>query len=116
MKQAVLLLTNRSDYYVLDSIKKILSTRNEHTDVFVLYHMTESEIPDNLKPYEDIIYPFTSNLLYSMGYIPLGDSMGYGNTHFPLLDFFLHNPLYDYYWLIEDEKDIRLYSICVRSC
>ena len=103
MKQAVLLLTNRSDYYVLDSIKKILSTRNEHTDVFVLYHMTESEIPDNLKPYEDIIYPFTSNLLYSMGYIPLGDSMGYGNTHFPLLDFFLHNPLYDYYWLIEDD-------------
>lgn len=103
MKQAILLLTNRSDYYVVNSIEKILSARNEHTDVYVLYHQNGSEIPDNLKPYEEKIYPFTSDLLYSMGYMPLGDSIAYGNTHFPLLDFFLHNPSYDYYWLIEDD-------------
>lgn len=103
MKQVVLLMTNKSDLCVVDKIQQLLLCINPSTDFFLLYNTSQELLPSTLQPYAEIVFCFSSDILYSMGYMPLGDSLIPGSCHFPLLKFYLTHPEYDYYWLIEDD-------------
>lgn len=103
MKQVILLMTNRCDFSVVDKIQQLLMCVNSSTDFFVLYNTSKDSLPSLLQPYEEKIFCYSSDVLYTMGYMPLGDSLVPGSCHFPLLKFFLTHPEYDYYWTTEDD-------------
>lgn len=103
MKQVVLLMTNKGDYCIVDKIRDLLSCVNSSTDFFVLYNTTQDSLPSLLQPYAERIFCYSSAILYTMGYMPMGDSLVPGSCHFPLLKFFLAHPEYEYYWTIEDD-------------
>lgn len=96
-------MTNRHDLYTIDKIESLMSVINNYTEFYILYNATSNILPTALEPYKDHIFSFTSDILYTMGYQPLGDSLVYGNCHFPVLKFFLAHQEYDYYWTIEDD-------------
>ena len=103
MKQVILLMTNKSDYCVVDKIQQLMLCINPSTDFYVLYNTSQNTLPPLLQPYEERIFCYSSEILYTMGYMPLGDSLVPGSCHFPLLKFFLTHSEYDYYWTIEDD-------------
>ena len=103
MKQVILLMTNKSDYTVVEKIQQLLLNISSSTDFYILYNTSKTSLPSSLQPYAKRIFCFSSDILYTLGYTPLGDSLVSGNCHFPLLDFFLTYPEYDYYWTIEDD-------------
>jgi len=107
MKQAVLLMTNRSDLAVSARIEDLLAATNAETDFFILYNQSGDTIPPSLEKYRENIFSFSSDIIFEMGYLPLGDSLVMGNCHFPLLKFFLSHQSYDFYWTIEDDVSFR---------
>lgn len=102
MKQVVLLLTSRSDLSVMDNILQIMNDIGSSSDFYVLFN-TEASIPEALQPLSERVHCFSSDILYTMGYMPIGDSLVPGSCHFAILNFFLAHPDYDYYWKIEDD-------------
>lgn len=96
-------MTNRCDLRVVDKIQQLLMCVHSSTDFFVLYNTSKDSLPTLLQPYEERIFCYSSDILYTMGYMPLGDSLVPGSCHFPLLKFFLTHPEYDYYWTMEDD-------------
>lgn len=103
MKQVILFMTRRSDLSIVEKIQQLLSCVNSATDFYVLFNTSQDILPSSLKPYAEKIICFSSDILFSMGYMPLGDSLIPGSCHFPLLKFYLSHPDYNYYWLIEDD-------------
>lgn len=95
-------MTNRYDLYVIEQIQHLLEVKTSNIDVFVLFN-TDGKLPVQMKPFKKIVFPFTSEIIYEMGYMPLGDSLVMGNCHFPVLRFYLEHNNYDYYWVIEDD-------------
>lgn len=103
MRQVILLITNRSDISVLDKIHSLMSLSNESNDFFVLYNGTADSLPKTYANIKERFFCFSNDILYTMGYFPLGDSLALGNCHFPVLKFYLTHPDYDYYWILEDD-------------
>ena len=102
MKQAIFFLTNRIDNYVTRKISEFMELENENMDFFLLYHSQDGEIPQEFNFVKNV-FVFSSDLLYSMGYVPISDNIVIGNCHFPFLKCYLDNNIYDYFWLIEDD-------------
>ena len=102
MKEIVLYLTDRKNR-IADRMPLQDSTLCTLAQG-VLFHQRDtdygSEICDGL--YENV-YPFTSDILFDLGYKPIGDSLVPGNAHFPVLGFYLKHPEFDYYWVVEDD-------------
>jgi len=48
-------------------------------------------------------FPFTDDILLDLNYRPLKNNLIPGSCHFALLNFYLSNRNYDYYWYIEDD-------------
>lgn len=105
MRQAILFLTNHSDSVVVEGIRQLMQTASACQDVYILFNLDDEEhlIPKELLATGASVYTFSSSILYEMGYRPLGDSLVYGNCHFPALKFYKSHPSYDYYWIIEDD-------------
>ncbi|MDD6516736.1 MAG: DUF707 domain-containing protein [Prevotella sp.] len=102
---AILFLTNHSDLAVVERIKQLMQATSACRDVYVLFNLNDGvqAIPDELQALGVSVFTFFPSILYEMGYQPLGDSLVYGNCHFPALKFFKQHPNYDYYWVIEDD-------------
>ncbi len=65
----------------------------------MLYDTSGKTIPggiDNLSP-----YCFSLKSLLSLGYPTISNNIIPGHAHFPLFQFFLDRPDYQYYWMIE---------------
>ena len=101
MKQAILLLTNRTDDIVRDRYDKIVREYGEKADVFLLLDNSASIENPELKFYERV-YTFSVPELINEGYTAL-ESGFLGNCHYPLLKFHKEYPDYDYCWLIEND-------------
>ncbi|MCX2678487.1 DUF3405 domain-containing protein [Galbibacter sp. EGI 63066] len=101
-KQAFLFLCNLPSKSALSTFKKICSsTESIHDHTTLLYHLKERIVPKNIEKLQ--CFCFTDDILYELGYNPLGPKLTPGNNHFPLLKFFREFPDYDYYWCIEDD-------------
>lgn len=101
MKQVLLFLSDKSDEWIVNKFHSLLLSKNEETDVFFLYHRKNQTIPEKIEELNH--YTFTNEILRELGYTPIRDTLIPGSNHFPLLKFYLENPQYDYYWLIEDD-------------
>ena len=86
--------------WILNQIKKWWTVKKANMDVYVLYHQ-QGDVPEEIKSYPYMA--FTSEILHGMGYQPIAATIVPGSNHFPLLKFYLENPGYDYYWVVEDD-------------
>ena len=102
MKQVLLFLCGKTDDCAIDQFLKLKNIGDKcKLDVFFLYHQKDTCVPMIIQNYPH--YIFRSDVLFSMGYKPISDSLIPGSNHFPLLKFYKEFPQYDYYWLVEDD-------------
>jgi hypothetical protein len=99
--QAFILLTNKCTPAVMEFYRELRSSIQNPGDLFVAYHQTSAGIPEAIT--EANHYIFTNDILQRLNYKAIGETLIPGSNHFPLLDFYLKNPLYDHYWYIEDD-------------
>lgn len=69
----------------------------------ILFHNESGKAPSAFQSLP--VIPFTLSSLADLGYSTIGPSLIPDHIHFPLLRFFLNQPDYDYYWIIE--SDVR---------
>lgn len=101
MINAILLLTNRTDYAVRDRYDKLVREYGENADVF-LFLDNSASIDNRDLNYFERVYTFSLPQLISEGYAALENGF-FGNCHYPLLKFHKDYPDYDYYWVIEND-------------
>lgn len=100
-KNAFLILSNKLDDKVKELYDNVFVGIHKNDKCILLYHDTELE--DSTKLMDYLNFKFTDEMLASLGYNRIGNSLLPGNNHFPLLAFYLQNPDYDNYWLIEND-------------
>ena len=102
MKTAILYVTHIFNEVIERQIVRISDETKEISDFFVIYQAESVKIDlhNGIRT-----FPFTIKELNMLGYKSWGCTLMDGNFHFVLLDFFLHYPDYDYYWLVE--YDVR---------
>lgn len=104
-KQAFLIVTQNPSKHVFRLYNKIKSAVAGNGDVFLLHHNnsnTEVNFPDGVN-----VSTFTNNVLKDLQYKPIRTKLVPGSNHFPVLQFFLANNHYDYYWCIEDDVEFN---------
>jgi len=104
-KQVILILAS---FFSKDLRKKydaIAKATSGYADVKILFHQKEALVPAKLSGME--VEFFTDDVLKDAGYVPIGNSIVPGSNHFPVLQFYLKNPHYDYYWCIEDDVNFN---------
>lgn len=101
MKQAVMLLTNRTDYAVRERYHKLVTDYGRKADVFLLFDKSAYMCDDELSGFERV-YTFSVQGLLEDGYSAL-ESGFLGNCHYPLLKFHRDYPEYDYCWVVEND-------------
>lgn len=100
-KQVFLLLCDKTTDSLIELYKTIHSAADEIGDTFILYHQKDKSIPNRMKQLK--YFAFTDSIITQGNYLPIGFNLIPGNNHFPLLQFYISNPMYDYYWCIEED-------------
>lgn len=100
-RQAVLFLSDKSNDWAKERYQKLADCKQKEMDIYFLYHKRQETIPEFIP--SETIFSFTDDILYELGYKSLENKLLPGSNHFPLLKFFLENPRYDYYWLLEND-------------
>lgn len=100
-KQAFLIVTQNPSKHVFRLYDKIKNAAGDNGDVFLLYHNNNNHKPD--VPERIKVSTFTNSVLTDLQYKPIRTTLVPGSNHFPVLQFFLSNRQYDYYWCIEDD-------------
>jgi hypothetical protein len=101
--QTFLFISHLSSGMIIREFENIRRSTKHLGDVFFLYDTSRNIIPDrinNLSP-----YLYSNTCLSSLGYPTIGENIIPGHAHFPLFQFFLDKPNYNYYWMIE--YDVR---------
>ena len=98
--QVFLVLSDKSKDAVM-LYEQILQMGQGYGDIFLLYHQKTNLLPEEVQKRDHFI--FTDTIITQSNYFPVGFSLVPGNVHYPVLQFFLQNPNYDYYWCIEDD-------------
>lgn len=101
MNQAFLLLCNGTTSSVINAYQAIHNGTKRLGDSFVLYHQKTSKLAKPIKSVNH--FAFRDEIITRSNYFPIGFSLVPGNNHFPLLQFYINNPHYQYYWCIEDD-------------
>lgn len=99
-KAVVLLLTHKLNDEVDSLYRAIERGLGTQGDVKLLLH---DEACTSIK--SERTYPFTYDLVGSLGYEMIEKTLVPGSNHFPLFLFAKDNPQYSYYWVIE--YDVR---------
>ncbi|MBA2562962.1 MAG: DUF3405 domain-containing protein [Chitinophagaceae bacterium] len=98
-KQAFLILTKVLSKDIIGLYNKIKIATADLGDVYLLYHTNSTPVS-----YNDIkIETFTNDILHSLNYKPIRETLVPGSNHFPVLNFYLNHPGYTHYWCIEDD-------------
>lgn len=100
-KQAFLIVTQEISKHVLKLYNKIKAAVPNPEDVILLFHARGSALPN--VPEGVRVETFTNDVMKNLGYKPIRTKLVPGSNHFPVLEFFLKNPQYQYYWCIEDD-------------
>lgn len=96
-------MSHLSSVTVIREYKNIRHSTEKIGDCFFLYDATKGIVPDKINKLSPYLY--SSKCLSDLGYPTIGKNIIPGHAHFPLFQFFLDNPHYDYYWFIE--YDVR---------
>ena len=98
---AILLLTDKHSDMVKIQYLTLKRASKNRADLFIAYHQKEESVPPLIKNASNFV--FTDEILTELAYKPIRQSLIPGSNHFPLLKFYLQNPFYEYYWVIEDD-------------
>lgn len=101
MKQAILLLSNRTDYAVRERYDKLVKDYGHKADVYLLFDATKGYDIQKLVDFEHV-YLFDVNKMIDNGYTALKEGF-LGNCHYPVLTFHKEHLEYDYCWIVEDD-------------
>lgn len=104
-KQAFLIVTQDISKHVLKLYNRIKAAVAGTGDVFLLYHNNKNITPEVPKGVQ--VVTFTNNVLTDLQYKPIRTKLVPGSNHFPVLQFFLANRQYQYYWCIEDDVEFN---------
>lgn len=104
-KQAFLIVSQNPTKRVIKLYGKIKDSVGDKGDVFLLYHNKKNTAP--IMPEGINVITFTTDILKELQYQPIRTKLVPGSNHFPVLEFFLKNPTYNYYWCIEDDVDFN---------
>lgn len=104
-KQAFLIVSQNPTKRVLKLYGKIKTAVAEKGDVFLLYHNKKNRAP--VLPKGIDVITFTTDILKELQYKPIRTKLVPGSNHFPVLQFFLTHPQYNYYWCIEDDVEFN---------
>lgn len=96
--------THFLDPVILQEFRKLQREAASLGDVKLLYNTTEVPLPRNV-PADVDVFTFNVRDLHRLGYHSKDTSLSSYNVELFLLNFFRHNPHYDYYWAIE--YDVR---------
>lgn len=101
MKNVILLLTNKNSETVYEQYEKLKRELSEEKyDVFILFH-SSGDVPCEISTKNNFV--FTDKILIEEGFIPIANSLLPGSNHFPVLKFREIHPMYEFYWVIEDD-------------
>jgi len=96
-KNAILFTTHFFNDFVLSQYRKLRDEVSSTADVVLLIQI-EEEIS---MPTDVVYYEFSIESLKSLGFNMIENAIVPGSNHFPLLQFFIKYPNYQYYWSIE---------------
>ncbi len=103
VKNIFLFMCHTFEKETAQEYQKILRATKGIGETCVLFHFRGNKLPSKLEKSKR--YSFTDESLSHLKYSMFRKSITDGNCHFALLQFFLDNPEYDFYWLIE--YDVR---------
>ena len=101
-KSVFLFLTDRQSDAVLNTfvhLREVVQSSNNRA--CILFHQKESTLCSRLKELAPFVFTYRS--LLNLNYMPIVMDIVPGSNHFPVLQFFLEYPGYDYYWVLEDD-------------
>ena len=101
LSQAFLLLTNKTSQPIVNLAESLDCAVKHLGDMYIIYHDTFSGATGDWSKFN--VHSFSDAVLARLNYSPIFESLLPGSNHFPLLDFYLKYPCYDYYWYIEDD-------------
>ncbi|WP_158798993.1 hypothetical protein [Pedobacter sp. L105] len=104
-KQVILILASSFSKDLRKKYEAIVEATSGYCDVKILFHKKDLILPAKLKELD--VEVFTDEILHQVGYVPIGNAIVPGSNHFPLLQFYLRNPDYAYYWCIEDDVNFN---------
>jgi hypothetical protein len=100
-RQVILLATHIVNEAVLHLYAELKAGLSPADDLYLLIHH-EEEWKGILQLPEDVShYSFNIDSLNALRYTPIKETIVPGSNHFPVLQFYLEHPAYDYYWNIE---------------
>jgi hypothetical protein len=100
-KNVFLFLTDKWSEIVWSNFHHLWAGTKAFGEAYVLFHQKSDILPE---PLADLpVFVFTYESLVKMNYLPISGTLIPGSNHFPVLEFFLSNPVYDYYWFVEDD-------------
>jgi hypothetical protein len=100
-KQVVLLLSDKDSPVISLQYVILKEALEKYADILIAFHQKETLIPSIIETSNH--YLFTNTVLNELKFNPIGNTLVPGNNHFPLLKFYMENPGYEYYWVIEDD-------------
>lgn len=102
MKTVVIFATHVYNAEIERQVKKLRDEIGELATLYLVYQQDAAhvDVPEHIRS-----FPFTLEELNRLGYHSWGCTLMDGNFHFVPLYFYLNNPDYDWYWLIE--YDVR---------
>jgi hypothetical protein len=100
-RSVFLLLTDKDSAISREAFVSIRSGITDSDKAYILFHQKKPEAPAVLG--SEPLFMFTYDSLGKLGYIPVARDILPGSNHFPVLQFFLNFPDFQYYWVIEDD-------------
>jgi|RhiMetdeSRZDD1v2_1073273.scaffolds.fasta_scaffold07776_10 hypothetical protein len=99
-KNVFLFLTDKDSDTVLSNLSNLQEGTKPY-GTYVLFHQKDDIIPEPFK--NEQTHLFSNKSVGEMGYLPISKDLVPGSNHFPVLKFFREYPVYEFYWLIEDD-------------
>lgn len=104
MKTAIIFVTHIINDNIREQIIKLYEETKNFATLYIVHQSNLLQLHEKFN--ENILcFSFSIEELQDLGYKTIGSTLMEGNFHLVLLNFYLKNYLYDYYWFIE--YDVR---------
>lgn len=99
-KNVVLLSTHIVNEFIIQKYRKLYCDLDKKKyDIILLFNMDDGyewNIPNDIA-----CFTTNSETINELEYEPIEENLLPGSCHFPVLRFFIDNPLYEFYWFVE---------------
>lgn len=99
----ILIVTHKIDKAVIDKYRRVKQEAVKH-DVLLLVNDEDGYLCRQI-PEDVVFHAFSVDMLNSLSYEPIAETIVPGSNHFALMWFYLMNPQYRNYWNLEYDVD-----------